>query len=142
MLEPNQLPTAHCPPPSAYPLLPIAYRLPPPVYLSWCRGRDSNSHVFRRQILSLVRLPISPPRHLKEPGMTEPRSDIRIYPIVFRLSRTTGQPRSKPLDASLDRPRRDLSNNIVFLQRGSLRGQAMRLWMEARSVVSLDSRFG
>ena len=30
--------------------------------LFWCRGRDSNSHVFRRQILSLVRLPISPPR--------------------------------------------------------------------------------
>src|SRR5574341_96437 len=27
----------------------------------WCEGRDSNPHAFRRQILSLVRLPIPPP---------------------------------------------------------------------------------
>src|ERR687891_320469 len=28
---------------------------------SWCEGRDSNPHALRRQILSLVRLPIPPP---------------------------------------------------------------------------------
>src|SRR5678810_803817 len=27
----------------------------------WCEGRDSNPHALRRQILSLVRLPIPPP---------------------------------------------------------------------------------
>ena len=30
--------------------------------LLWCWGEDSNLHAFRRQILSLVRLPISPPQ--------------------------------------------------------------------------------
>src|SRR5687767_1718510 len=29
----------------------------------WCEGRDSNPHALRRQILSLVRLPIPPPSH-------------------------------------------------------------------------------
>src|SRR5688572_3609001 len=42
----------------------------------WCRGRDSNSHVFRRQILSLVRLPISPPRR-RDCGMRNAECVIR-----------------------------------------------------------------
>src|SRR6266571_5711727 len=29
-----------------------------PFSILWCEGRDSNPHAFRRQILSLVRLPI------------------------------------------------------------------------------------
>ena len=28
----------------------------------WCRGWDLNPHALRRQLLKLVRLPISPPR--------------------------------------------------------------------------------
>src|SRR5688500_3632420 len=30
-------------------------------FFLWCEGRDSNPHALRRQILSLVRLPIPPP---------------------------------------------------------------------------------
>ena len=33
-----------------------------------CRGRESNSHAFRRAILSRVRLPIPPPRHKNKFG--------------------------------------------------------------------------
>src|ERR1043166_593511 len=31
------------------------------LFVFWCEGRDSNPHALRRQILSLVRLPIPPP---------------------------------------------------------------------------------
>jgi squalene synthase HpnC len=34
----------------------------------WCEGRDSNPHALRRQILSLVRLPIPPPSREKANG--------------------------------------------------------------------------
>lgn len=30
-------------------------------FLIWCPGRESNPHVLRRQILSLVRIPVPPP---------------------------------------------------------------------------------
>lgn len=34
--------------------------------MQWCEGRDSNPHALRRQILSLVRLPIPPPSQKNE----------------------------------------------------------------------------
>ena len=36
--------------------------------MRWCEGRDSNPHALRRQILSLVRLPIPPPSREKANG--------------------------------------------------------------------------
>src|SRR5665213_4534005 len=36
----------------------------------WCGGGDLNPHALRRQILSLVRLPISPPPHWGRIGLS------------------------------------------------------------------------
>ena len=41
---------------------------------SWCRRRESNPHALRRQILNLVRLPVSPHRHISDQNESHFRS--------------------------------------------------------------------
>jgi hypothetical protein len=51
---------------------------------TWCPGRDSNPHTFRRQNLNLVRLPISPPgqaARILPLSLLPPYSSMRPMPV-------------------------------------------------------------
>src|SRR5688500_14725674 len=51
--------------------------------VSWCEGRDSNPHALRRQILSLVRLPIPPPSRGRF-GRRSPKNQRIITTVAVR----------------------------------------------------------
>jgi squalene synthase HpnC len=56
----------------------------------WCEGRDSNPHALRRQILSLVRLPIPPPSREKANGkkvlyLRVPVAHYENFPVASLL---------------------------------------------------------
>ena len=58
--------------------------------MRWCEGRDSNPHALRRQILSLVRLPIPPPSREKANGkkvlyLRVPVAHYENFPVASLL---------------------------------------------------------